>query len=381
MSKVLAPGSVLGVLGSGQLGRMFALAARELGYRVHVFSPEANSPTGQIADREFIAGYDDLAAIEEFARSVSVITFEFENVPAASTDVARRFTEVAPCVEILHLSQNRNREKSSLAKMGIPVPGFRPLHSLEDLQNAADELGLPAVFKTATMGYDGKGQQMLQPETNLAEVWSRFEGQEAILEEFVDFESELSVVAARGRNGDFEACGPILNTHTNHILDLSILPAGVDQAIGEQAVEITRQVMEEYEVVGNLCIEFFLTKSGDLLVNEIAPRPHNSGHLTTDACVTSQFEQQVRAICGLPLGSFASLKAAAMSNLLGDVWDKGEPDWSGVAALPNVKIHVYGKEEARAGRKMGHLTALAESTEEAAELARSAREILSRSSK
>ena len=364
-------------MGSGQLGRMFAIEARRLGYGVHVFSPEADSPTAQVADREWVAEYDDLAAIEEFARSVSAITFEFENVPAASTDVAQKFTCVDPCVDILHLSQNRNREKSSLAGMGIPVPKFVPIHDQEDLIRAVEELGRPSVLKTATGGYDGKGQMMIREETDLDEVWREYAGRESILEEFIEFELELSVVGARGRQGDFAACGPIQNEHRNHILDVSILPADVPTEIAQQAVEITRTVMNEVGVVGVLCIEFFLTRNGRLLVNELAPRPHNSGHLTIDACETCQFEQQVRAIAGLPLGRFDHIRPAAMANLLGEEWEFGEPDWAEMGRqFPAVKLHLYGKHEARAGRKMGHLTCVAETTQEAASQVLNARELL-----
>ncbi|QDU82176.1 N5-carboxyaminoimidazole ribonucleotide synthase [Polystyrenella longa] len=377
MTQYFPPGSKLGVLGSGQLGRMFAIAARRLGYGVHVFSPDENSPTAQVADREFVAEYDDLNAIEEFAQSVSVITFEFENVPAASTDVAQKFTRVDPCVEILHLSQNRNREKSSLAAMGIPVPKFEPVHSLDDLKQAVQKLGRPSVLKTATMGYDGKGQTLIQPDTDLETLWPEYEGQESILEQFVDFEMEISVVGARGREGDFAACGPIQNDHRNHILDVSVLPAMVSDAIAKQAIEVTRTVMSEIDVVGVLCIEFFVTSDGRLLVNELAPRPHNSGHLTIDACETCQFEQQVRAIAGLPLGQFNHHQPAAMVNLLGDEWEQGEPDWvEFTRQFPDVKIHLYGKEEPRPGRKMGHLTCLAETGSVAAERVLQARELL-----
>ncbi|MCA9041724.1 MAG: 5-(carboxyamino)imidazole ribonucleotide synthase [Planctomycetaceae bacterium] len=377
MSHYFPPGSTLGVLGSGQLGRMFAIEARRLGYGVHVFSPEENSPTAQVADREFVASYDDLEAIEEFARSVSVITFEFENVPAASTDVAQKFALVDPCVDILSLSQNRNREKTSLAKMGIPVPQFMPVQNRDDLFQAVEKLGRPSVLKTATMGYDGKGQTRIEVDTDLEQTWREYEGQESILEEFVEFELEISVVGARSRQGDFTACGPILNEHRNHILDLSVLPAGIPENISQQAIEITRTVMTECNVVGVLCIEYFLTKDGRLLVNELAPRPHNSGHLTIDACETCQFEQQVRAIAGLSLGRFHHYQPAAMINLLGDEWELGEPDWQELSRqFPDVKVHLYGKQEPRPGRKMGHLTCLAETGTEAASRVRKARELL-----
>jgi 5-(carboxyamino)imidazole ribonucleotide synthase len=373
--KSIIPGATIGVLGSGQLGRMFAIAARRMGYRVHVFSPDSDTPTGQVADEEVTASYDDLDAVRAFASNVDVVSFEFENVPAAAADAAAEFVPVRPAGSVLHVAQDRLREKTFLRRHGIPTTPWAAVTTKSEAVRAAREVGLPAVLKTAGYGYDGKGQQrvttMAEAEAAVPESGGRF-----IHEAFVDFELELSVVCGRGVDGAFADWGAIENAHERHILDVSIAPARVSQAVAKQAREIARAVAEGLDCVGVLCVEFFLAKDGRLLVNEIAPRPHNSGHLTFDASVTSQFEQQARAACGLPLGSTELLRPAAMANLLGDLWSGGEPDWEAALRLPGVKLHLYGKAEARPGRKMGHLTAMADSPEEAARIVRDARAAL-----
>ena len=373
--KTILPGSVIGVLGSGQLGRMFAIAARRMGYRVRTYSPDSDTPTGQISDLEFNHPYDDLDRVREFARGVSVVTFEFENVPAEAVEAAARLAPVRPGGEVLHTTQNRLREKTFLSRHGFPVVPYAHVASPDSLREALSRIGYPAVLKTAGFGYDGKGQTKITSPADVGGALDALGGQEAVLEAFVDFELELSVVAARGVGGEFRHYGPIENVHRRHILDVSVSPApGVGERAAREAVEITRGVLESLDVVGVACVEFFLTREGRLLVNEIAPRPHNSGHLTFDACVTSQFEQQLRAVCGLPLGSTALMpKAAAMANLLGDLWQEGEPDWAAACAHESVKLHLYGKLEPRAGRKMGHLTALADDPREAVRLALAAR--------
>jgi len=354
----ILPGAAIGVLGSGQLGRMFALAARRMGYRVHTLSPDQDTPTGQIADVEVVASYDDLDAVENFARHVSVVTFEFENVPAPTAQAAARYAPVRPDGVVLHTTQQRIREKRFLTKSGLPITPYREVHSPADLARALTELGYPAVLKTADFGYDGKGQFKIDSPAGLAEAWNAVHQQESVLEAFIDLECEISVVAARGAGGQFVHFGAIENQHSRHILDISIGPARVPPEISTRAVEMTRAVLDQLGVVGVLCVEFFVTRDGQLLINELAPRPHNSGHLTVDACVTSQFEQQLRAVCGLPLGSTAMHRPAAMANLLGDIWSAGEPHWPAACAFPDVKLHLYGKLEPRPGRKMGHLTAL-----------------------
>lgn len=375
-TQLILPGSVIGVLGSGQLGRMFAIAARRMGYRVQTFSPESDTPTGQVADAEIEAQYDDLDAVRDFARAVDVVTFEFENVPAATAQAAAECVPVRPSGSILHITQNRRREKNFLASAGFPVTPFRAIDSIDDLKSGLSEFGFPAVLKTAGFGYDGKGQMKV---TSVDEATTAFQlagRQEMILEAFVDFKCELSVVAARGIDGSFTHWGVIKNVHRHHILDLSISPADVATNVIDEAIEIARAVLEKLDVVGVLCVEFFLTADGRLLINELAPRPHNSGHLTFDACVTSQFEQQLRAVCGLPLGSTELLKPAAMVNLLGDLWQFGEPNWAAACAFPEVKLHLYGKLAPKPGRKMGHLTAMAETADQAVSIVLAARETL-----
>lgn len=367
------PNSTIGVFGSGQLGRMFAIEARKMGYRVHTFSPDSDTPTGQVADIETTANYDDLDKVREFSRAVDVVTFEFENVPAATVEVASEFTEVHPRGEILHITQNRLREKTFLSQNSFPVTPFRHIRLIDDLYRATSELGFPSVLKTAGFGYDGKGQAKLVAPSDIETAFAAMNGSDAVLEAFVEFEKEVSVVCARDQAGNFAHFGVIENEHANHILDLSLAPAVVTQKVCSDAVEIARDIADTLGFVGTLCVEFFLTKEENLLVNEIAPRPHNSGHLTFDACVTSQFEQQLRAVCGLSLGSTEFYCPAAMANLLGDIWDGGEPDWSAGLAIPNVKLHLYGKLEPRRGRKMGHFTAVAESAAVAAKAVLEAR--------
>ena len=365
MSDPILPGATIGVLGSGQLGRMLALAAARMGYHVHTFSPEHDTPTGQVAAREIVAAYDDLDAVRAFARAVQAVTFEFENVPAATAAAAAEYAPVRPSGSVLHTTQHRLREKTFLAAAGLPVTPFRPVRSLADLTAALAELGCPAVLKTAGFGYDGKGQVLIRTPDAAESALATMGGQEAILEAFVDFAREVSVVAARGLDGTIVDYGLIENTHHNHILDVSVASAPGDPALTRAAREIAHAVLEALDVVGVLCVEFFETRDGCLLINELAPRPHNSGHLTIDACLTSQFEQQLRAACGLPLGAPDLLRPAAMANLLGDLWAGGEPEWAAACAFPDVKLHLYGKRAARPGRKMGHLTALAATPEEA----------------
>src|SRR5579884_649720 len=374
--KPVLPGSAIGVLGSGQLGRMFAIAARRMGYRVHTLSPDEDTPTGQIADLEINAPYEDLNAVCRFASAVSVVTFEFENVPAETAAAAARCGPVRPSGSVLHTTQHRLREKTFLQQSGLPHTPFRRVASLEDLARAASELGLPAILKTADFGYDGKGQYRIRSNQDFAPAWSAAGEREAVLEAFVDFDCEISVVAARALTGQFVHYGAIENQHVNGILDISIAPARVPPAIARDAVEITRCVLETLDVAGVLCVEFFVAKNGRLLINELAPRPHNSGHFTVDANFTSQFEQQLRSVCLLPLGAVAQHTPAVMANLLGDLWNSREPAWQRALEIPNVKLHLYGKSEPRPGRKMGHLTALAPSVEQALENARRARQAL-----
>ncbi|MFN2447214.1 MAG: 5-(carboxyamino)imidazole ribonucleotide synthase, partial [Vicinamibacterales bacterium] len=365
MNRPILPGSTIGVLGSGQLGRMLAIAARRMGYRVHTLSPEEDTPTGQVADAEITAHYEDLDAIRAFARGVDVVTFEFENVSTDAAHAAAELVPVRPSAAALHVTQQRAREKAFLADRGFPVTAFAKVHTVDELAVALGIVGLPAIIKTAAFGYDGKGQHRIDRVEDAEGMWSLVGHQGAILERLVDFSHELSVVAARGLDGRIAHFGVLENVHRHHILDVTISPARVPSTTAADAVRLTGGILEALDYVGVLCVEFFLARDGRLLVNEVAPRPHNSGHFTFDACVTSQFEQQVRAVCGLPLGSTMQMRPAAMANLLGELWVNGEPNWAAALATPEVKLHLYGKADARPGRKMGHLTALADTPDDA----------------
>ena len=385
----LPAGATLGMLGGGQLGRMFIQAAHRLGYRVHVLSPDADGPAGQIADAHTAAAYDDTAAVAGFARQVDAVTYEFENVPAAAAEAAADHAPVFPGRHVLHTAQHRAREKQTLHDHGLPVTPFRVVESEEALRTALADLGTPAVLKTSTGGYDGKGQRVIRSGDDPAYAWLDLGGHPCILEAMLDFEQEVSIVAARDQTGQTAAYGPIANTHRNHILDVSVLPSGLDPDTAAHAAEIAQAVMTRLDVVGVLCVECFVLRNDDpyaaghddqpalgrIVINELAPRPHNSGHLTIEACPASQFEQQVRAVAGLPLGEATPTRAAAMVNLLGDLW---YPDPEGAAVDPpfqavldhagpetDLHLHLYGKASARPGRKMGHLTALARTPHEA----------------
>jgi 5-(carboxyamino)imidazole ribonucleotide synthase len=377
VSDRILPGATLGVLGSGQLGRMFAMAARRMGYRVHTLSPDDDTPTGQVADLEITAAYEDLDAVAAFARHVDVVTFEFENVPAATVEAAAQHAPVRPSGHILHVTQQRAREKGYLADHGFPVTPFACIRSGQDLAAGVALVGADAVLKTASFGYDGKGQIRVRSLEEAEDAWIRLGRQEAVLERFIDFDREVSMIVARGVAGWTVTYGLIENTHARHILDTSLYPARVDHRVERRASEIVTTLAETLDLVGVLCVEFFLTRESELLINELAPRPHNSGHLTIDACLTSQFEQQLRAICGLPPGSTERVRHAAMVNLLGDLWTDGEPDWAAACMVPGVKLHLYGKTAARPARKMGHMTALGPDVETALRRALEAREALS----
>jgi 5-(carboxyamino)imidazole ribonucleotide synthase len=369
----LGPGAKLGMLGAGQLGRMFAIAAAKLGYHVHVFSPRVDSPTGQVSHRETVADYSDIAALTAFAKSVDVVTLEFENIPISAIETVEQFAPVRPSRAVLHTTQNRLREKRFLTAASIACAPFAEVNSFAELETAIQKLGLPAVLKTADSGYDGKGQITIRSADEAAAAWEHVAQQPSVLEGWVDYQQELSVLVARSTNGEIATCGPIANDHANHILDVSRFPANELSGIANDAEEIGRTIAKQLDLVGLCCVEMFLTRAGELVVNEIAPRPHNSGHLTIEACDISQFEQQVRAICGLPLGSMTPHTPAAMVNLLGDLWNAGEPPWLKMLAVPHGHLHLYGKAEAKPGRKMGHFTVLGESADAAAQIAKATR--------
>ena len=365
---VILPGATLGVMGGGQLGAMFAMAAKRMGYRVEAFSDVADCPAAQHCDRVHVGAYDDPAALVAMARGLDVLTFEFENVSAESLRALDGVVPVRPAPEVLFTTQDRGREKAFLIREGFSCAPHRLVRSRDELHAAVAALGLPAVLKTAAFGYDGKGQQKLDAGAGPQEIdaaWNSLGACILIVEAWIDFECEISVVAARGLDGSTAVFAPTRNHHRHHILDISSVPAGLPDAVLDSAREMAAAVLEKLDVVGVTCVEFFVTRDGRVLVNEIAPRPHNSGHLTIAACETSQFEQQVRAICGLPLGSPRQIAPAAMANLLGDCWANGEPDWAAALSVPGVSLLLYGKGEPRPGRKMGHLTALADSVDEA----------------
>jgi 5-(carboxyamino)imidazole ribonucleotide synthase len=369
----LPPGATIGVLGSGQLGRMMAQAASRLGYRVACFSPDATpTPCALVGAREVTGSYDDLAAVAAFAQSVEVVTFEFENVSAAAAETAARYAPVRPGGSVLHTTQNRLREKEFLKALGIPTTKFQAVEQASD----CDSFSYPAILKTAGFGYDGKGQRKVGSASEARAAFMELGEQPCILEALVEFAYEASIVAARGLDGGFAAYPLVRNDHAHHILDLTTAP--LNSAESDAAVALAHAIFEALGVVGVLCVELFVTHQGELLVNELAPRPHNSGHWTIEGAATSQFEQQVRAVCGLPLGS-CELHApgVAMANLLGDLWaEGGEPRWSAALAEPGIHLHLYGKAQARKGRKMGHLTALGSTPDEAVHKVLKARALL-----
>lgn len=367
----IPPGSTIGILGGGQLGRMTGQAARSLGYGVVVFEPQENCPAGQVADFEINAPYSDRAALERLARAADVITYEFENVPAEATEFLSRSNTLHPRPEILHTCQNREREKTFLKDHGIPCTPFAIVDSLADLEAALQRIGAPSVLKTAAFGYDGKGQLKIDgSRPDAAALWKAFGQHRAVLEGWIDFTMEISVMVAANEQGEVATYPVSENVHTNHILDTSIAPARVSQEVQDQAAALAKDIARKLDLVGLLGVELFVLKDGGLLVNELAPRPHNSGHYTLDACVTSQFEQFVRAVCGLPLGSTELLSPVAMVNILGDAWSDGPPDFAGLLAHPEAKLHLYGKAQPRKGRKMGHFCVLAPTAEAALHRAR-----------
>jgi len=373
----ILPGAVLGMMGGGQLGRMFVEAARRMGYRVHVYGPVAGDPAMQATDLHTVAPYDDADAVERFARAVEVVTFEFENVPAEATSRAARHAPVRPGGGILATTQNRIREKAFLSRHGFPVTRHAAVDGPDALEAALAEVGAPAILKTAAWGYDGHGQLSIDDRgVSLDSARDLLQAGPGMLEARVEFALECSVVVARGLDGDVRTFGPIRNLHSDHILDVSSAPADLPPAVEREARSIAEGVAEQLELVGVLCVELFGLADGRLLVNELAPRPHNSGHLTIEGCAVSQFEQQVRAVCGLPLGDMTPVAPAAMANLLGDLWADGEPAWTELLAVPGVHLHLYGKRRARPRRKMGHLTVLGASATDARTAVIAARERL-----
>jgi 5-(carboxyamino)imidazole ribonucleotide synthase len=363
--QVVKPGATIGILGGGQLGRMIALAGRAMGYRFVTMDPTPDAPCGQAADKQITAGYDDVAGALQLAAESDVITYEFENVDAAVAEVLETKSFVPQGSRLLRITQHRIREKTAIRELGIPVAPFQVVETLADLEQAIGELGLPAVMKTATGGYDGKGQRVLRRREELGDAFEALSrtGAELIVEKYIPFVKEISVIAARSLSGEMVTFPAAENVHVDNILHLSIVPARIGEAVRAKAEEIAGRIAEKLGVVGLIAVEMFLTADGELYVNELAPRPHNSGHYTMEACVTSQFEQHVRAICNLPLGSTRLLSPVVMVNILGE---HVEPVLAKVGELPpTAKLHLYGKHESKAKRKMGHLNVLADTVEEA----------------
>jgi|TARA_B100001146_G_scaffold99015_1_gene87644 5-(carboxyamino)imidazole ribonucleotide synthase len=374
----LNPGSTIGIIGGGQLGRMLAIAARQMDYKTVVLDPDSNCPAGQVADRVIRSEYSDIKASSELAALADVVTYEFENVDADSVSSAEKHKPVRPSSSVLRTTQNRLHEKKALLEAGIPVANFRKVDSLRDLEDAASVLGYPMVLKTATEGYDGKGQSIIHGEHDLAISYDQLNARnvELIVEQFVSFKAEVSTICARTIDGMTATFDPSENIHRNHILDTSIVPARIDESVADKARIIATNIAEKLEVIGLIAVEMFVTQENEILVNELAPRPHNSGHYTMDGCDTSQFEQLVRVLAGMPITLPKLHSPTVMVNLLGEIWEDtgGNPDWQRALEMPGVSLHLYGKSAARVGRKMGHINVVAETVEEALYIATEARE-------
>ncbi len=366
MEHPLLPGGTIGILGGGQLGRMSAIAARRMGYKVRTFDPSSGACAAGIADEHVTAEWSDTAALTRFAQGCGRITLEFENIPPATVEFVAKSVPSHPSANVLAICQNRRREKEFLRTAGIPCANFAVVSSLVELQSAVKTIGFPCVLKTADFGYDGKGQVKLPTaEADLAAAWNKIGGAVGVLEAWVPFQMEISVLVARTVDGRTAVYDAAENIHRNHILHLSISPARISEATATEARALALSIAEKISLVGLLAVEMFV-KDGRIVVNELAPRPHNSGHQTFDANETSQFEQHIRAVCGLPLGGTKPLAPSAMVNLLGDLWRNGqEPDWTKVLADPSAKLHLYDKGKAAPGRKMGHITVTAPTLEEA----------------
>jgi 5-(carboxyamino)imidazole ribonucleotide synthase len=375
MAATILPPATLGMLGGGQLGRFFVSAAHELGYKVWVLDPDRNSPAGQIAERHLCVAYDDYAALDEFAAGCAAVTTEFENVPADTLEYLAKFIPVRPSAAAVAVCQNRIVEKTFLRDNGLPHGPFAAVRSEDDIRNAPAEL-FPGILKVARFGYDGKGQATVHDRDEALLAFGHFKGEACVLEQRLPLDYEISVVLARDEAGRVQCFPAGENRHTRGILDVSVVPARSGGSRLGDAEEVAARIAARLDYVGTMGVEFFVSR-GQLIVNEMAPRPHNSGHYTLDACVTDQFEQQVRALCGLPLGDARAHSAAAMVNLLGDLWFDGghyrEPDWSLLHAVPNLKLHLYGKHHARPGRKMGHFTVIGDDVETVAQAALAAR--------
>ena len=375
---MILPGATVGVLGGGQLGRMFTLQARSMGYRVMVLDPDAQSPAGAVADGHIRAAYDDNRALAELAKCCAAITTEFENVPASALERLAQSSLVRPPIQAVATAQDRIAEKTFFQSRGFPTAAFRAVRSRQELIAALAEVPLPALLKTSRFGYDGKGQALVESQADAISAFQRFGQVACVLEQRVELERELSVILARGFNGDIETFPVAENRHRDGILETSVVPARISEKMSHEARELAMAVAESMEYVGVLGVELFVARGGGLLINEMAPRPHNSGHYTMDACSADQFEQQLRTLCGLPLARPWLMSPVAMINLLGDLWSEGEPRWEEALRRPGIRLHLYGKAEARPGRKMGHLNCLAADSNGALAIALETRDALSR---
>jgi 5-(carboxyamino)imidazole ribonucleotide synthase len=366
---MILPGATLGMLGGGQLGRMFTTAAQTMGYNVIVLDPDANSPAGIIADQHICAKYSDEAALQQLADLCDAVTTEFENIPATTLSFLEAQTVVHPSSQALATTQNRIVEKQFIASLGIPVAPFAAIRSINDIDAIADSFQLPAILKVANFGYDGKGQVVCETIEAIRQAFQALGEVECVLEQRINLEREVSTVLARGQSGDITNFPVAENVHINGILHATTVPSSVPVKYAQTAIQMADKIAEGLGYVGIMAVEFFISREGDVIANEIAPRPHNSGHFTLDACETSQFEQQVRMLCGLPSGNCELKSPVVMINILGDIWGSSVPHWDTLLSQPNNKLHLYGKKEARPGRKMGHFNVLATSIEQAATIA------------
>lgn len=373
----IVPRSTLGMLGGGQLGRMFVIAARTMGYDVIVLDPDPDSPAGGVASEHLARVYDDTHALDYLAQHCAVVTTEFENIPALTLAYLAKKVAVHPSASVMHIAQHRKLEKQFFRDQGLETANFIALESDADLEDARD-FTFPAILKTSMLGYDGKGQVVCERFSDLKAAFEQVGKKHCVLEQRIDLACEVSVVLGRSTSGDV-TCFPIAeNSHANGILDVTLVPASISGALAEQAIDAATRIANGLDYCGVLAVEFFISTDDRVLVNEMAPRPHNSGHYTLDACATSQFEQQVRMVCGLPAGSCDLHTPVAMLNLLGDVWPEGaEPKWAAVLEFHLAKLHLYGKTEARPGRKMGHINCLGETRDDAKALLEKVRNILS----
>ena len=373
---MILPGATLGLLGGGQLGRMFTVAARTMGYEVMVLDPDANSPAAAFASEHICANYDDKDALARIASICAAVTTEFENVPASSLQAIAEHIPVRPSAAAIHIARDRILEKKTIRDFGLDTVDYHVIEKEADFDEAISSIPFPAILKTATLGYDGKGQIVVSSSAELESAYQQLGGKPCVLEQRIDLACEVSVVLARSICGHIETFAVAENRHENGILDISIIPARVEAEVSSKAEKMARILAEELDYCGVLAVEFFIDKNNKLMINEMAPRPHNSGHYTLDACLTDQFQQQVRTLCGYRPGKTDLVSSAVMVNILGNAWEQGTPAWDELLNNPGVFLHLYGKKEPRQGRKMGHFTCVGEKVDELLKQAESLRKVL-----